>query len=134
MASTARNKQRIALVAAFGPDRHFLLLKRPDAVHQGGLWSLPGGKLEPDESPLAAAQRELAEETGLEGRDWRALGTHEHCYPDRALRFHLFACRIPHAPSQPEACWRWTSLAEARSLPMPAANAGLLRLIARANP
>ena len=30
-----------------------------------GMWSLPGGRLEPDETPEQAAQREVLEETGL---------------------------------------------------------------------
>jgi len=123
--------QRIALVAAFGPDNRLLLLKRPKDVHQGGLWSLPGGKVEASETPLAAAQRELAEETGLQGDDWRLLGTHEHAYPDRSLRLYLFACRISSAPTQAESPWRWAELAEARALPMPAANQALLHLIAQ---
>jgi ADP-ribose pyrophosphatase YjhB (NUDIX family) len=32
-----------------------------------GRWSLPGGKLRVDESPVAGARRELFEETGLRG-------------------------------------------------------------------
>ena len=31
-----------------------------------GLWVVPGGKLEPDESPVECAIREMREETGLE--------------------------------------------------------------------
>lgn len=35
------------------------------------LISLPGGRCEPDESPLASAQRELREETGYVSSDWQ---------------------------------------------------------------
>ncbi|MBA2461873.1 MAG: NUDIX hydrolase [Actinobacteria bacterium] len=37
------------------------------------LLELPAGMLEAGEAPLQAAQRELAEETGLHGGDWRQL-------------------------------------------------------------
>lgn len=35
-----------------------------------------GGFMEPGEDPLAAAQRELLEETGYEGQDWIPLGSY----------------------------------------------------------
>ncbi len=38
--------------------------------------ALVGGFIEPDESPLVAAQRELIEETGYKAKDWISLG----CY------------------------------------------------------
>ena len=37
-------------------------------------WEIPEGGCPEDEDPLAAAQRELAEETGLEAVTWRKLG------------------------------------------------------------
>jgi len=37
------------------------------------LWELPAGKLEPNEDPLAGAQRELAEETGYSAKKWKPL-------------------------------------------------------------
>lgn len=43
-----------------------LLLKRSGSVGNG-MWALPGGHVDPDESPLEAAHRELEEETGLSG-------------------------------------------------------------------
>lgn len=41
----------------------------------GPVTELPAGKLEPGESPLAAAARELAEECGLAASGWRTLGS-----------------------------------------------------------
>ena len=46
---------------------------RPGA--DGPVVELPAGKLEPGETPLAAAARELAEECGLAAAEWRTLGS-----------------------------------------------------------
>ncbi len=37
------------------------------------LWEIPAGKLEESEQPLECARRELAEETGFRGSEWRLL-------------------------------------------------------------
>jgi len=50
-----------------------LLLGRRLAPHGYGTWSCPGGKLEPGETPVACAVRELYEETGLEARGGRVV-------------------------------------------------------------
>lgn len=52
-----------------------LVLVRQFRFGSGELsWELPGGVIEPAESPLVATQRELREETGYAGRTARLLG------------------------------------------------------------
>jgi len=56
----------LAALAVLVEDDRVLLVRRrnpPDA----GLWGYPGGRVEPGETVFAAAERELAEETGVEG-------------------------------------------------------------------
>lgn len=42
-----------------------LLCQRPSHKRHGGLWEVPGGKLQPDEALADAIRRELAEELHL---------------------------------------------------------------------
>lgn len=57
-------------------------------------WELPGGKMEPGESPTAALERELVEEIGARvvvGRIWDVLF---HAYPAFDLVMLVYACRL----------------------------------------
>lgn len=51
-----------------------LLVRQHREGAAGPLWEIPAGVLEPGEKPLAAAKRELREETGLTAARWRYLG------------------------------------------------------------
>jgi 8-oxo-dGTP diphosphatase len=53
------------LAAVIQQDDRYLVCQRPQHKRHGGLWEFPGGKLEPGETLLEAAQRELAEELGV---------------------------------------------------------------------
>lgn len=53
------------LAAVIYRDGRYLVCQRPAHKRHGGLWEFPGGKLEPNESVLDAADRELTEELGV---------------------------------------------------------------------
>jgi len=55
-------------------------------------WEVPAGTLEEGEDPLAGANRELAEEAGLEAADWTPLGV-AHGSAVLDSRQHLFLAR-----------------------------------------
>ena len=55
-----------ARVVCLDADGRILLLRWRDPVDDVLIWEPPGGGVEPGESFLAAARRELAEETGLD--------------------------------------------------------------------
>ena len=59
----------VTVVANDRDDRVWLVRQRR-AGARGPLLELPAGNLDDDETPLAAAQRELREETGLHGGEW----------------------------------------------------------------
>lgn len=50
-----------------------LLVRQYRLPAQGKLWELAAGRIDPGEKPLAAARRELVEETGLRARHWKRL-------------------------------------------------------------
>ncbi len=81
------------------------------------IWELPAGRVNPGETPLQAARRELLEETGYRARRWRKLLSF---YPTPGYvteRMHLFVARDLQAgrarPDDDERIrCRWFSRAE----------------------
>jgi len=60
----------VTIVAVDAQDR-VTLVRQPREPARKKLLELPAGGLEDGEPPIACAQRELAEETGLRGGEWR---------------------------------------------------------------
>ncbi len=57
------------------PDGNVLLVRQYRHPVRRRLWEIPAGKLEPGESPLSCARRELREETGHTGDRWVELAS-----------------------------------------------------------
>ncbi|BCX80775.1 8-oxo-dGTP diphosphatase [Methylomarinovum caldicuralii] len=104
--------------------RRVLLSRRPQHVHQGGLWEFPGGKCEPGETARQALIRELAEELGIAVTAAEPLIQVRHRYPDRSVLLDVFEVTgfegIPEGrENQPLA---WVALEELDRHPLPAAD------------
>jgi ADP-ribose pyrophosphatase YjhB (NUDIX family) len=92
----------------------FLLVEETDPPH-GGLWSLPGGRVEPGESIEQAARREAREETGFEVRLARKLPIHQNTATEPPK--HLFEAEIIGGEwNSGELHVRWFSLTEIRAM------------------
>jgi len=80
-----RHLIHVAAGAIADADGRILIARRPDGVHQGGLWEFPGGKLMPGETPRQALDRELAEELDIRVTAARPLICIRHDYGDRRV-------------------------------------------------
>ena len=91
-------------VVAVGTDDHVTLVRQERVPAGGAVLELPAGMLEDGEEPLAAAQRELREETGLYGGEWVEAATFftSPGYTDE--RMHLFvATGLERGDAEPDA-------------------------------
>ncbi len=80
---------RVGASAAIFKGEEILLIQRAKGTFTG-LWSLPGGHVEPGEKAQDAARREVLEETGIDARIDGLVGVHDVIINDAAggLRTH----------------------------------------------
>jgi len=62
-----------AVMMAVDDKKRVLLVRQYRLPAEKYLWELPAGKIDPGETALQAARRELAEETGYRARKWTKL-------------------------------------------------------------
>lgn len=101
-----------------------LLSRRPDHLHQGGLWEFPGGKCEPNETIEQALARELAEELGLVVQQARPLIRVHHAYPKQQVLLDVWQVEKWHGTpwGREQQLWTWCPADELKNQPFPAAN------------
>ena len=81
-------------IAALTDDNCLLFVRQYRYPHDEVLLELPAGKLEKDEDPFEGGKRELLEEVGAVGKDYRFLGIaypSPGCYKED---LYLYACRV----------------------------------------
>lgn len=91
----------VAAGALVRADGRVLLCERPAGRPLAGFWEFPGGKLESGESPIAALERELAEELGLRAPQSRPLIHLVHDYPDKRVVLHVRCVEAWQGEPQP---------------------------------
>lgn len=131
--------KRIHVVAAviYNSDADAILIsKRPDHVHQGGLWEFPGGKVDPGEQANQALERELYEELAISVAVASPLMQVSHDYSDKQVLLDIW--QVDDFQGQPQGMegqlWQWvelkTLLAENSQYQFPAANQPILDRLA----
>jgi ADP-ribose pyrophosphatase YjhB (NUDIX family) len=78
-----------------------LLLVRRGNPPGEGLWSLPGGRVEPGETDAEAVTREVAEETGLSVTVGRLAGTVLRPGPTGVHEIHDHLCQVESGVLRP---------------------------------
>ncbi|MFC4082349.1 NUDIX domain-containing protein [Amycolatopsis samaneae] len=104
-----------AVGAVLHDDQGRLLLVKRAHEPDAGLWTIPGGKVEPGETDEQALVRELLEETGLEV----TLRAHVGSVTRGRYDIHDYACEVVGGtltPGDDAADARWADLADLTSL------------------
>lgn len=87
------------IAGAVIPHAGAMLLIRRASPAGSLLWTFPSGKVDPGESPSAAAAREALEEAGVTVEPLRVLG--ERLHPATGLRVVYVACRLVSGTAHP---------------------------------
>jgi len=125
------NVLQVVVAAVFDAEGRLLITQRGKQAHQGGLWELPGGKQDADESVCEALRRELLEEVGIHITTSNPVIQITHHYPDLTVCLHLWrvtecAGRATAREGQP---LRWIALSELPNYPFPKANRALFQAL-----
>nr|WP_082115056.1 NUDIX domain-containing protein [Lentzea aerocolonigenes] len=92
---TASDERTIRCVGGIVHDSNgrLLLVRRANPPGEG-LWSIPGGRVEPNEADEAAVTREVAEETGLSVTVGRLVGSVERAAPNGVYLIFDYECQV----------------------------------------
>lgn len=124
-------KQAVAAGILINRARQVLIAERPQGKIYAGYWEFPGGKIEAGESAIAALQRELQEELGIDTQqeDWRLFYQGDRG-EEVALSFFIAESERDYAPQGLEnQRWQWVALAELSRYRFPEPNTQVLRLL-----
>ena len=100
----------------------FFIQRREKKMHLGGLWELPGGKLQNNENCKNAVEREIKEEcnAGVDVKSRAAFVKHQ--YSHFKIELTAFHCKLQKGYSIPTTnSSKWITPSEIRSFPFPKA-------------
>ena len=106
-----------------------LMTQRPPGGARGLEWEFPGGKIEPGETPEAAAIRECLEEAGIAVEPLFRYPEHVQQYDHGPVHLHFIACQPCEVPQTPREPFRWVAREKLASLEFPAGNKSLLAVL-----
>jgi len=83
----------VAVAIIFNQEGKILIDKRRAEGFLGGLWELPGGKKQRNETFKQAVQREVLEETALRVEALEKLCVVKHAYSHFSITLHTYLCK-----------------------------------------
>ena len=107
---------------------------RPEESIRGGVWELPGGKIDPGETAAQAAVREVREELDIDIRAGDSIGIAEDLDEDLKRERHVhveavMATLVGEAPMDGTRTWRWIPIDRLHEFEWPRANRKLNRML-----
>lgn len=125
------NPVHVAVAVIRNDDGKIFITRRPDHVHQGGLWEFPGGKVENDESVQDALRREIQEEVGIQIQHALPLITIPFRYPDKHVLLDVWEVLsysgVPHGKEGQAS--NWVDVSDLQSISFPPANHSIVRAL-----
>jgi len=121
-------KIHVAVGVIRDKNSQYLISKRSENLHQGGLWEFPGGKVEANETNYQALCRELHEELDIKVLHAEPLIKITHSYPDKQVLLDVwlvdsFNGSVVSLQQQPI---KWISYNELSNYSFPEANKAIL--------
>lgn len=111
-------------------DGRLLITRRPPGDPLAGLWELPGGKIEPGESPALCLARELAEELSMTAEIGEIVARTVYHYDHGSFEMlALTATRLSEFELHVHDEFAWVPLARLAEYPLAPADVELARQI-----
>ena len=124
-----RSSNLVTVVAAvIERDGSFLVTRRLEGAHLGGLWEFPGGKIASGETHAEALIREIREELDADVDVGALLFETQFDYAERAVSLHFYRCTLRGTPRPLLGQeMKWVPRSELRTLDFPPADDELIR-------
>ena len=109
----------------------YLIAKRFENTHLGGIWEFPGGKIVEGESDGDALKRELKEEIGIECSVSELIYQTSYEYPDINIHIKFYNCSIMSGVPKPLECAavRWVKPSELTQYEFPPSDIKLIEIL-----
>jgi len=109
----------------------YLITKRFDNAHLGGMWEFPGGKIMKGESEKIALQREIKEEVGVDCSVGKLVYETSYHYPDISIKIKFYQCKLLSGEPQPLECAavKWIEPSELSQYEFPPSDIKLIQIL-----
>lgn len=125
---SAKNIPIKVAIAIIYKDNKIFIQKRKSKGLMAGLWEFPGGKVEPDETPQKAVNREIEEEMKIKLKNIKLFQRIKYGYTKFSVDLHCFTADYESGKIKLTAATqgKWVEIEKLRDYPFPAANVRLI--------